>query len=207
MKKQLCLCLFIFAALISCKKEEQPYINTYSDYNHILIASDDLLNCCYKTNTYWIYIDSMSNIIDSIYISSHKKDSSMAHEIQSKYELHRYTTKSSQTLETKDYVVVYTGLFIGYTGEIWNDTVTSIYGDYDNVDTWANLEMERLDSTYIFNQYYNRVLRVIVENDNTENYNKSIYYVNSDYGILKHEIFDDTVLISQKVLMRKNIIR
>jgi len=207
MKKYLFLCLFIFAALISCKKEEQPSANPYSYYQLYSITSDDLINCCYKTNTYWIYIDSMTNIIDSIYISSHKKDSSYHHEFQAKHELHRYFTKSSHSLETKEYVVVYTGLFIGYTGQIWNDTVTCIYGDFDEVDSWSKPEIERIDSIYIYNQYYNRVLRVEVENDNTENYNKSIYYTNSKYGILRHDIYEDTILISSKVLMRKNIIR
>ena len=91
-----------------------------------------------------------------------------------------------------------------------NSDIIPIYYDYDlDFNPYeTNLpDFEHLPSIYIYDRYYYRVLKIIVEEDGTEDYNKSIYFTNSDYGILKHEIYDDTILISQKILMRKNIIR
>ena len=53
-----------------------------------------------------------------------------------------------------------------------NSAIITIYCDYNGP------AFEHLDSTFIYDRYYYRVLRVLVEEDGTEDNNTSIYYTN-----------------------------
>jgi hypothetical protein len=102
-------------------------------------------------------------------------------------------------------VVVAGGLFKDFDGTL--NSGTQIYDDFDRTTSMTNYQIEKFDSLLIFDQYYKRVLRVEIEKDHTENNNKSIYYINSEFGFLRHVIYLDNILSSKKILMRKKIER
>ncbi len=140
----------------------------------------------------------MSNITDSIQVVSY--DYGLEGPRYTDYsiintEYYCFTAKSSS--KTTSFLVEYDNL--QKFGD--NNSITTIYVDYNKGFG------EHLDSTFIYDQYYYRVLKVEVAEDETEDNNRSIYFTNSDYGILRHDIYSDTVLLSSKVLMRKNIVR
>ena len=196
----------LIIALISCKKREDanPHNPCTGDETTFYIASTDLQNCKYKTNSYWVYVDSVNNSIDSVSIESF--DQRFIDDVcGNSYEIHSFKTISSYSSELTDYVVVAGGLFKGYEGP--PNSGTQIYDDFDVTTSRTNYQIEKFDSLLIYDQYYKRVLRVEIENDRTENTNKSIYFINSEFGFLRHDIYSENILTSKKILMRKNIER
>jgi len=195
----------IFLVLVSCDKEdENSGHNPCGDKFTADISSTDLQNCMYKTNSYWIYIDSINNSFDSVSIESFNQD--IIEDIcGNPYEIHSFKTTSSNSSESTDYVVVAGGLFKDFDGT--PNSGTQIYDDFDVTTSMTNYQIEKFDSLIIYDQYYKKVLRFEIENDHTENNNRSIYFINSDFGFLRHDIYSDNTLTSKKILMRKNIER
>jgi len=190
----------------SCKKEDDnPVHNTCASYETTsYIESTHLQNCKYKSNSYWVFIDSVNNSIDSVSIQSF--DQGFIEDIcGSSYETHSFKTISSYSSKLTDYVVVAGGLFKDFNGT--PNSGTKIYDDFDVVSSITNYQIQKFDSLLIYDQYYKRVLRVVIENDHTESNNKSIYFINSEFGFLRHDIYSNDILTSNKILMRKNIER
>lgn len=199
MKKLTCL-IAIILLTVSCKKDKYKVDNCISET--YFITSADLIYCKYKTGSYWIIIDSSTMFIDSVRISQAKTDFSYIH--CDKFETHSYTLASN--LPGFDRYAIYAGgLYKHSTAGAYSGI--KIYDDYDSPSTITPNET-RFDSLFIYDQYYYRVIRTEIENDWTEWDNRSVYYTNSEYGLLKHEIYDDNnYRISNKILMRKNIVR
>jgi len=206
MNKLHCLGFLLFIIFISCKKNVDDIGNKVcSSSNGISnIDSPDLQNCMYKTGTYWIYIDSMDYSIDSTVITEFIHDY-ISDVCSNQYETHSFKTKSYPSETLTDYVVVPGGLFKDYYGSV--NSGYRIYDDYYSTSSMTNYSPKQLDSVFIFNQYYKNVLQVEIETDKTENDKKSIYYINSEYGFLRHDLYSDNVLVSQKILKDKKIIR
>lgn len=198
MKYILFLGIFSLITLVSCNKNEKKKI------------TPDLLNCCYKTNSYWVYIDSVSNNIDSVYVVNYDHyfhEHYVTDHTSYDVEYYIFTTESSFSLRTTNFKIT-----IDYIDKQYSDTDshTTIYRDYDNTTAaypGGGYKFEHLDSAFIYNRYYYRVLKIEIEQDGNEDYNKSIYFTNSDYGILRHDVYSDSVMLSSKVLMRNNIVR
>jgi len=196
MKPILVIIFLILLTIISCKDDE-------TTYNHNRITNSDLINCFYKTNSYWVYKDSVTNINDSIFVIDYNHDTQTYADSDASWEIFYFRTNSSSTLETTDYIVNCIGLFKDYTIGEMSGQIIYFGGRNEHLDSTSQM----LDSIFIYNQYYYDVLKVEVLDDKTEDNYNSLYFTNSKYGILKHEIYDDTILISQKILMRKNIVR
>lgn len=197
MKKLTCL-ISIILLIVSCKKEEETTKNNCP--GNVYITSADLLNCQYRTGSYWVSIDSVSMQTDSAYI--HSFAYGFMGDMCTTYQNHEFMTLTSSPMEVTNYIVVAGGLFKGFTGTVGSGV--QIYDDYNS--TLASNE-SRYDSLFVYDQYYYHVLRTEVTNDQTEGGKHSFYYVNADYGFLKQEVYDGTTLISNKILMRKNIVR
>lgn len=198
--------LIFLTVLFSCNKidDNSGHNSCVGDETTFYITSNDLQNCKYKTNSYWVYIDSVNNSFDSISINSFKQDF-IEDVCGNSYEIHSFKTVSSNSSKLTDYVVVAGGLFKDFDGT--PNSGTQIYDDFDLTTSMTNYQIEKFDSLFIYDQYYKRVLRVEIENDHTENNNKSIYFINSEFGFLRHDIYSDNILTSKKILMRKNIER
>ncbi|MDD3741459.1 MAG: hypothetical protein PHH30_09470, partial [Bacteroidales bacterium] len=119
-------------------------------------------------------------------------------------ELYDFSTESTSSAESLNFTVTLDYLSRNYDGF---GNRTTVYLDYNEEVSGHGYIFEHLDSAFIYDRYYKRVLKVEVLEDETVDNNKSIYFSNSDYGILRHDIYSDTVLLSSKLLMRKNIVR
>lgn len=201
----------IYAGLLiilsySCnRKDDNPGHNPCGGNQTIThISSSDLQQCEYKTNSYWVYIDSVNNSLDSVSIVSFNHGF-IDDVCGNTYEIHSFKTEFSSSSESTDYVVVGGGLFKDFDGTAISGT--RIYDDFNTSTSMSNHQIEKFDSLFIFDQYYRKVLRVKIDIDHTENGMKSIYFNNSEFGFLRHDIYSDTVLVSQKILMRKSIER
>jgi hypothetical protein len=205
MKKIFCSELIFVIILFSCKNnhdENKVPCQGRGDTSYVL--SSDLQNCKYKTGTYWIFVDSVINICDSVVVIDFNQ-TYLGDKCSGIFETYIFKTQSSHTFKTTDYVVVAGGLFKNFTGSV--NSGTQIYDNYYNASSMTNYLIERLDSIFVYDQYYKKVLRVEIEKDLTENKNKSIYYINSEFGFLRHDIYLDNILISKKILIKKAIIR
>ena len=188
--------------MVSCQKENPDENNSSALYK---IKNPDFINCFYKTNSYWVYKDSLTNNLDSVYITNSYHGEVYDPTFEITFEAYYFKTFSSSSLESRDYIVIYSGLLKGFNGYAYSGT--SIYIDFDEGIIGIPPTFEYFDSIYIYDQYYKRVVKTKIENDETENDNRSIYYFNSDFGLLRHDIYSDTVQIVSNVLIRKNIIR
>lgn len=65
-----------------------------------------------------------------------------------------------------------------------------------------------MDSVFIYDRYYKKVEIYTVMQDKNENNLRTSYYINSDFGFLKKEVFNpnNTSAIRQ-LLVRKNAIK
>ncbi|MGV3612177.1 MAG: hypothetical protein ACO1N0_14555 [Fluviicola sp.] len=193
--------LIVLLLVISCKKDEIPDKNTCGTPMTSTITSADLLNCKYKPGSYWIIIDSATMFIDSLRVTEFTQNP-LYDMCENVYENHAFMVRSNLG-GFKRYIVVAGGLFMGFTG--YANSGELIYDDYEST---LMQNQTRLDSLFVYDRYYYKVVRVEIENDHTEGYDRSIYYTNSDYGFLKHEVYNDNnALISRKLLMHKNIVR
>jgi len=189
-------CFLIF----SCKKDDNPSKMSCGNPHTSYITSADLINCKYKTGTYWVYIDSISMLTDSSRVVDYNQGS-VFDQCQTTFETHAYNVMTYPSI-LRRYVVVAGGLFKDFEGSA--NSGVQIYDDYASALTSNET---RFDSLFVYDQYYYKVLRTEIANDKTEVNNRSVYYVNSDYGLLKHEIYQGSTLISKKILKNKQIIR
>lgn len=197
MKKLTCL-LTIILLIVSCKKEKDTTKSNCP--GNVYITSADLLNCQYRTGSYWVTIDSVNLQIDSAYI--HSFAFGFMGDMCTTYQYHEFLVLSSSPLVPTNYIVLPDGFFKGFQGTV--GTGLNIYEGYN-----SSLESNetRYDSLFVYDQFYYNVLRTEVANDQTEGGKLSLYYVNSDDGFLKHEIYDGSTLISKKILKNKQIVR
>jgi hypothetical protein len=205
MRKTFYILSILILALNSCKKEETPQkINCGLSNDTSNITSQDLINCKYITGSYWVYVDSVNLQYDSVYISNYSQGFMDEPICNNMYEHHSFQTVSSPSNNTENYAVVSGGLFKNVNGV---NSGTQIYNDYSSANSFTNFVIDRFDSIYVYNQYYYNVLKVTVDNDHSEQNKKSVYYINSDFGFLKHEVYQNSTLNSNKILIDKNIIR
>ena len=190
MKQVIYILSILIFALSSCEKDNHPQkiqfgVSNITSY----ITAQDLLNCKYTTGTYWVYIDSVSLQYDSVYIDIYNQGFMVDNVCNNKYEHHSFQTVSYPSNSTHNYAVVSGGLFKNVNGV---NSGTKIYDDYSAANSYTNFVVNQYDSMFVYNQYYYNVLQVTVDNDNSEQNKKSVYYINSDYGFLRHEIYQSS---------------
>lgn len=207
MNKLVLLLLTSSIILLACSKDNKtsPNITCGRKNSTSLIISADLLNCKYKYGSYWNYIDSVTMTTDSLYVNYSSQDTIIEPVCNNRYEGFNYKVKSSITNDSMNYIVVSGGLFKGFNGNA--NSGTKIYSDYNNASSHSNFLATKHDSIVIYNSYYYNVLEVEIKSDPNEGFNKSIYYINSDFGFLKHKIYSNSTLITNKILLNKNIVR
>ena len=209
--------MVLLVLLSSCYREKDGCFKwgvdccSNTDKDTVYMSSKDLQNCKYKTGTYWVFIDSVANIFDSVAIVDFHQGFNNPRCSKFVFEVHSFKTQSFYSSKSIDYLVCNSGVFKNRT-EIPNTrtdvfAVSLIYQDFVQAFSTTNCVIERLDSMFVFNQFYKKILRVEIEKDHTEDNNKSVYFMNSEFGFLRHDVYDNSVLISQKLLMRKRIVR
>ncbi|HEY1040034.1 MAG TPA: hypothetical protein VGF30_11545 [Bacteroidia bacterium] len=201
--------LFAFMVLGSCEKDDgkvETGCGTSTEY-----LSVDITNFKLKKNSYWVYVDSVSLAIDSMYVDSVLY--SGVYPIQSNcatetFEGYGFTMKSSVDPSKTDYYHVKGGKIdrnIGNSSEV--NTVVYVDYSFGKLDASSTNTLERKDSVFIYDRYYKKVEVMTHLFDKTE-LNKTIYYSNAEFGFLKKEIYNaSNTLLSRKILMRKNLVR
>lgn len=200
MKKLILLVVAI--AIVSCGKEQD--VTEKCDDTFFDISSPDLLNNKLKPGTYWIYHDSVSMTTDSAVISSVSEGNTGKCE---EYHAYGYNMVTYPALLASNMAIYYTGIEKN-TGGLPNSGI-KIYTDFNFPDSSSTFNCSRLDSVFIYDRYYKRVEKVTVAADpSNPGKTKSIYYFNSDYGLLRHDKFNSSnTLTAKKLLKRKNIVR
>lgn len=199
--KKIIFILSVFV-LTSCGKEEDVTSQCNEPYQDI--SSPDLLNGKLKPGTYWIYLDSISLTTDSTVVTSASEgDVGVCEE----FHAYGYNMVTYPALLASNAAIYYTGIEKN-TGGLPNSGI-KLYTDFNFPDSSASFNCSRLDSCFIYDRYYKRVEKVIVANDpSNPGKTKSIYWFNSDFGILRHDKFNaSNVLVWKKLLKRKNIVR
>lgn len=194
--------LFTVGILAGCDKEQEVKSDCPDVYYEI--TSPDLLNNKLKTGTYWVYLDSVSMATDSTAISSYSEGKAGTCE---EFHAYGYNMVTYPALLGSN-MAIYQGGIEKNTGGLPN-TGIKIYTDFNYPDSSSTFTCSRLDSCFIYDRYYKRVEKVIVPSDPSNiGKTKSIYYFNSDYGLLRQDKFNaSSVLTSKRLLKRKNIVR
>jgi hypothetical protein len=218
--------VLIFSA---CKKEEpQTFVveDCSSAYTHL---SEDVKQINYKVGTYWIMYDSVSKKIDSLVVSSNHGVNLMEYptnkgQCQPKADrivhgvtIYNYDSlgKSTKCPDEKNYVlllgieakeVVIHGYPNGYPYSTPDISPVLIYIDYSSTalpQTSYYPAISKLDSVYIVNHYYTKVIKASHGLKGKLN-----YYFNVSSGFLKFQSIDSTgVELFNRVLLRKKILK
>lgn len=202
---------FLFLLIIlffnsSCSKEDDyPEKNVCPqgmNGNYPMYA--DLLNCRYKTGTYWVFIDSITGMTDSMYIDNFNQGY-LNDNCNNSFQYHFFTATSYPSAISINYQLE-VGYF--YRGSTGLHTGRPIYTSYDALPNNPYYHFERYDSLFFYSQYYHDVVKTMILIDSDEGYNTTVYYMNSDFGFLRKDVIDSSsTIISKKILRQKNIVR
>ena len=177
--------VFIFMALISCKKEEER-ITTCTE-TPILYILPEISNFKFKTGTYWVYIDSTSLKIDTIKLNAVTLDGIANNSFckNQKYEYYAYTVSKKYndfTSSSGDTYSLKAGvLMLNQSEEAGNNFV------YD-------ASSSKIDSMFIYDRYYKSVVKTVKDTF-------TLFY-NTSYGLLKIETSGNKKLLKDKVIVR-----
>lgn len=199
--RQLLLLLTVFA-IVSCDKDKEEKIECDSVFYDI--NSPDLLNNKLLQGSYWIYLDSITMTTDSTIVSSVSEGTTGKCK---EYKAYAYNMVSYPALLGSNMAIYYNGIEKN-TGGLPNSGI-KVYTDFNFPDSSSTFKCSRLDSVFIYDRYYKRVEKVTVDADpSNPGRTKSIYYFNSEFGLLRHDKFNaSNVLTSKKLLRRKNIVK
>jgi hypothetical protein len=188
--------------IVGCSKEQD--VTVECDDTFYDITSPDLQFAKLKTGTYWIYQDSVTMTTDSTIISSTSEGKTGRCE---EYAAYGYNMVTYPALLGSNTAIYFSGIEKN-TGGLPNSGI-KIYTDFNFPDSSSAFNCSRLDSVFIYDRYYKRVEKVTVAKDpSNTGKTKSIYYFNSEYGLLRHDKFNASdVLTNKKLLKRKNIVR
>lgn len=194
--------LLVVLTIAGCGKEQD--VTTKCSDTFYDITSPDLQFAKLKTGTYWVYQDSVTMTTDSTVISSYSEGKTGKCE---EYAAFGYNLVTYPALLGSNMAIYYTGIEKN-TGGLPNSGI-KIYTDFNFPDSSSTFNCSRLDSCFIYDRYYKRVEKVTVKADpSNTGKTKSIYYFNSEFGLLRHDKFNTSnVLTNKKLLKRKNIVR
>ena len=199
------LVLLIFFDLACSKKEYDNHDPCGGHRNGTIAISSNLVSLKFKPGSYWVYIDSVTAMIDSLYL----RDFSQGYSndaCSNAHEYYSFSTVSFPSSKINNYKLQDESFLRDNYETYYGKT---IHSDYDSLSFGNSIVViQYFDSLFIFNQYYKDVTKTKFYRDPLEGYKKSVYYLNSEFGFLGKDIFDlNDILLSQKLLQRCNIVR
>lgn len=197
------LLILIAICLSSCNKEDEGGHHGMCEGDQVYKPiTQQMIAAKYKTGTYWIFIDSISGSFDSTYVNS-TSENDLHDGCLTTYHAYSYKLQSVPAGEAYSYTIVTGGLYKDANG---TNTGTLIYSQYNFTTSFESILF--LDSLFIYDRYYTNLTKTTVFKDKTHNNSKVVYYINSEFGFLRKDIFDaNDDLISKRLLVRKNIVR
>jgi hypothetical protein len=199
--------IFILVLFFSCKKE-QPQIPDQSPSVPVHNMSNDLRKWKFKVNSYWIYEDQVTLQTDSAYIDliTHNGPESF---INNTYEVYGYRLRHTVTADTDHFFFggggagVYRGVFDPRRSFVYVDYTIPSASTYYPQDS-----VFRSDSLFVYDRYYQRVVSIHLQGEICEDSLKTTYYSNSDYGLLRKDVFNTNGTLKNKWMLKsKNVIR
>jgi hypothetical protein len=199
MKSYLALIVCILLTIQSCKKDSSIHDKGPDcSQKATLYISSEISNFKFKKGSYWIFIDSVSLVIDTMRVDT-VKNSIMAYQ----YCPNNYHEFYSISMHPKNIYTVSDYYSLDDNRFMLNQTNESGDGSTIYADNYS-----KTDSLFIYDRYYKSVVVNTRLNDVNENGNKCIRYINATFGFLKKEVYNSSnQLVSKKVLKDKLIIR
>jgi hypothetical protein len=183
----------LLALTVSCKKGSQD--NGHGSDCHNAYMSAETANFKFKKGTYWVYMDSVSLITDTVRVDTVLFNGMIdIPQCSGLATMEYYRFRINTGSPKNEYAVNLNELILNQT----NGSGTTIY----------TANMPRIDSVFIYDRYYRSVQSYTKANEPSENNHKTVFYTNSTFGFLKKEVYNSSnQLISQKLLKDKYIVR
>jgi hypothetical protein len=181
----------LLLAFFACKKtEEEPGKGPHCSPAPTRYISPEISKFKFKKGSYWVFVDPVNPIIDTVKLDSITYDGLAAYQYcpDNKYEAYGFLIYSSYFTPSgmQRYTLSDDRLILNQASE--NDN--GIYTTSSPI----------IDSLFIYDRYYKSVVIFYLSGYK--------YYINSDFGFLKLEVYDvNGNLLSQKLLKDKIIIR
>lgn len=207
------ICIFLLFSLINfgCQKPGPGIKGPKCDGTpeHIYNPSAELTAVYFKEGSYWVYVDSSqvfpgydSAIVTKFKNQFGKTDPSSCDSVQYiNYEIQHWPQGPSEM-----FYVFFTSINKQPQCHECGLKVYRPYGTPEDEPT--KYQRTYYDSLFIYDRYYKKVQVTTILDDPWENHCKVTYYMNSDFGFLRKDIYSTTnVLLKKLLLVRKNIIK
>lgn len=172
--------------------------------------SAELTATHFKTGSYWIYVDSSQTVpgYDSARVTSFMDVFGKPYpEYCDSVQYIAYIINHWPQGPAEGFTIFFASIrknagCADYCGE-------KVYLPYGTTeDEPSKYQRTYYDSLFIYDRYYKKVQKTVIFNDPSENNSKVIYYMNSDEGFLRKEVYSKTnALLKKLLLVRKNIIK
>ncbi|MCD6069452.1 MAG: hypothetical protein K0S33_4278 [Bacteroidetes bacterium] len=217
--------IYILFLVFACKKEEPkkpvsssgmshggPCPGGYYYHHH----SSDVTKQKFRPNSWWVYEDSVSIQSDSCYVSSVIGEGSAQIGLCHIHETYSYSLQ--HTTNRTDRIYLVDEQIHSLSGSIDFLYISPFYYNFDRVSYTAALytgvllqqpdTILKVDSMFVYDRYYKKVVISKVRHAPTEDSLKTVYYTNSDFGLLRKDVFNTNGTLKHKWLLKnKNVIR
>jgi len=214
------LVMVILITCFACQKKDAPTPVPSNQANGCALQTyhidSDLSKLKFKQNSYWVYIDSVSLTIDSTYfdvILNSGISSVSSGRCIADIEFYEYRIKKSLP---PFYDTISLSAMHSYASRntifYYGGNANPIYWEYSQATNHSCIStgdtLFKKDSMFIYDRYYKQVTLISCAVDENENNLKSIYYANSDYGLLRKDVFNPNGTLKNKLLLKnKNVVR
>jgi hypothetical protein len=205
---------------LSCKKKEPSPAEPVpqSPGPNGVPIHQDVAKMKFRLNSYWVYVDSLSAQTDSSFVDSIRFDGYFhfpgVHPSPDPYEVYIYFLRSSFSGNSQPYVLVASTQQRNSMAMMGPGNGTTTYASYTYATGYpvnnssAGDTISVRDSLFVFDRFYNKIVISQRQNDPDEGNLKTIYYSNSDFGLLRKDVFNTNGTLKHKWLLKnKNVIR
>lgn len=175
--------IFLLITFFSCKKQENENPDMCGDSTMEYI-SPSIYDAKFKMGTYWVYIDSLTNQIDTMKIINISADGFYGNTRceNQKHEYYAFQVDKSFASGSGDiYSLRRDGIMLNQTEELGNN--------YIYASTFT-----KIDSLFIYDRYYKSVVK-------TTRYGVTTYF-NLSYGLLRIDSNGRKRLLKDKFIVR-----
>ena len=202
------LILLFYIGFIACQKPgpgmKGPNCGEPQNYYN---PSAELVSASFHEGTFWIYLDSVSLTYDSALVTQFSDALSKTHpEGCDNFQQIHYRIMHWPSGPEEDFYVFFSGIKKEPT---CYDCGVKVYIPFGtNEDEPSKYSRTYYDSLFVYDRYYKKVEKSTVNDDPTESHNKVVYYMNSEIGFLRKDVFySNNSLLSKKLLVRKNMVK
>jgi hypothetical protein len=211
--------ILLLVLFFSCKKEEPDYpeIPPHGmcvNNRHSYYMPADISHQKFRLNSWWVYLDSVSMQTDScrvdaiLYEGMGGGPNICDYYEQYCFSVHHYADASKDSI-----FLMVNCKFVGRPAYY---SLHATYQAYSTIPTGGTSYFQspttdsllKTDSMFIYDRYYYKVVISKMQTDPAEDSLHTISYSNSDYGLLRKDVFNPNGTLKNKWLLKnKNVIR